>query len=186
MIRLFATIAIPDATAERLRPLQVGVAGAHWVARADLHLTLRFIGEIDERLAEDVDAELTEIRHAPFRIVLRGAGFFGGETPHALWIGTAPDPALDELHRKVERACRRAGLPPDPRVWKPHVTLARLTATPLAHAMAFERRLATFQAAPFDVEAFELWSSHRRRGAASVYAPETRYPLTPAAPEKPA
>jgi RNA 2',3'-cyclic 3'-phosphodiesterase len=177
MLRLFLAIPLPDATADRLLPFQSGLPGARWSSRANLHLTLRFLGEIDERLAEDVDAELGEIEYAPFRLSLFGAGLFGGEDPHTAYIGVRENPELDDLHRRVERAVRNCGLPPDPRNWKPHVTIAYLRGTTLHQAMAFEANAALFEAPPFDVTAFEMWSStHRQRGG-SHYESVATYPL---------
>ncbi len=90
-LRLFAALAIPDHFAERLLGLMKGVPGAKWRPRDNLHLTLRFFGELTEPVAEDLDSELEAAtqRIGPFEVRLKGAGSFGGADPHALWVGAA-------------------------------------------------------------------------------------------------
>ncbi|MCG8440986.1 MAG: RNA 2',3'-cyclic phosphodiesterase, partial [Caulobacterales bacterium] len=96
-LRLFAGLSIPDEAADRLAPMMRGVRGAAWRPRENLHVTLRFFGEIDESLARDLDHELAEIRVAPFDLTLKGAGWFGGERPHALWVGVEETESLRRL-----------------------------------------------------------------------------------------
>jgi 2'-5' RNA ligase len=178
-IRLFAAIDIPDDVAERLKALQKGVPGAKWRPRENLHLTLRFFGEIAEPVADDIDAGLDTIAgaHAPFSLQLKGAGAFGGADPHALWIGVADNPALTRLASDCERAARRAGLKPEPRKFTPHVTVAYLTGAPLDRVHAFETRLGLFETPAFLVERFGLYSSVVRRSAPSLYRLEAEYAL---------
>lgn len=128
MLRLFVGLPVPDAVAARLAALQSGVPGARWVPRENLHVTLRFIGEVDEDVAADLDAALAEIDAPAPEVALRGLGRFGDRRgARALWVGVEPADALVHLHGKVESACVRAGLPPEGRRFKPHVTLARFS-----------------------------------------------------------
>ena len=175
-LRLFAALDLPDLTVARLLPLQRGVRGAKWRPRDALHLTLRFFGELDERWAEDLDDELGEIRKAPFDVTLKGAGWFGRNDPGVLWIGVAENPALSALAEAVERAARRARLPPADRAFTPHVTLAYCTATPLEDAAKFAQRLALFETEPFIADRFFLFSSTPGKRA-RTYLPEAEYPL---------
>src|SRR5690606_25038077 len=110
-LRLFAALHLPDDVAERLMALMKGVPGAKWRPRENLHLTLRFFGEVTEPTADDIDAALGEVAEAntPFELQLKGAGAFGGAEPHALWIGAAENAALMKLAADCERAARRAG-----------------------------------------------------------------------------
>ena len=91
-LRLFLAIPIPEAIAERLLSLESGVPGASWRLPEQFHLTLRFIGEVDEAIARDIDHELGRIVAAPFEIALEGAGSFGGQEPTALWAGVDAPP----------------------------------------------------------------------------------------------
>lgn len=178
-LRLFAAVALPDDIAERLLALQKGVPGASWRPRENLHLTLRFFGDVTEPVADDIDAALDEAAHAsaPFELRLKGAGAFGGADPHALWIGVREELALAKLAAACERAARRAGLKAEPRKFMPHVTLAYLSNAELARVHAFEARLGLFETEAFRVASFGLYSSWTRKSAPSHYRLEADYPL---------
>jgi RNA 2',3'-cyclic 3'-phosphodiesterase len=178
-LRLFAALALPDDIAARLLALMKGVPGAHWRPRENLHLTLRFFGAVAEPVADELDAELAAIADvsAPFELQLKGAGSFGGADPHALWVGTRDSAPLEKLAAQCERAARRAGLKPEPRKFKPHVTLAYLSGAPLDRVQAFEARLGLFETADFWVESIGLYSSFTRTSAPSLYRLEADYPL---------
>ncbi|MBC7770289.1 MAG: RNA 2',3'-cyclic phosphodiesterase [Phycisphaerales bacterium] len=178
-LRLFAAIALPDHIAERLTVLMRDVPGARWRPRENLHLTLRFFGEVQEPIADDIDAELSAIadQTAPFELRLKAAGSFGGADPHALWIGAAGSEPLKKLAADIERAARRCGLKPEPHKFTPHVTLAYLANAPLGGVQAFESRLGLFETPPFRVESFGLYASWVRKSAPSLYRLEADYPL---------
>jgi 2'-5' RNA ligase len=178
-LRLFAALVLPDDIAEGVVALMKGVPGAKWRPRENLHITLRFFGEVTEPVADDIDAALSSIADAtaPFEIQLKGAGSFGGADPHALWVGVAENAVLTKLAADCERAARRAGLKAEPLKYKPHVTVAYLNGAPLDQVQAFEARLGLFQTDAFRVERFVLYSSVTRRGAPSLYRLEAEYPL---------
>jgi len=178
-LRLFAALDLPDDVAERLLALMKGVPGAQWRPRENLHLTLRFFGEVQEPVAEEIDSALAEIalRNKPFDLTLKAAGSFGGADPHALYVGAAKNEALDKLAADCERAARRVGLKPEPRKFTAHVTLAYLSGTELSRVQAFETRLGLFETKPFRVDHFTLYSSWVRKSAPSLYRLEAEYPL---------
>src|SRR5262249_25579726 len=146
MIRLFAALAIPDDVAERLLTLQRGVPGARWRPRENLHLTLRFFGEVAEPVADDLAEELAQVADASpkFELQLNSAGSFGKADPHTLWVGAGESAPLKKLAADSELAARRAGLPPEPRKFAPHVTLAYLNNAELGRVQNFETRLGLF------------------------------------------
>jgi 2'-5' RNA ligase len=127
MHRLFVAIRPPAPVRARLLDLMGGIAGARWRTEEQIHLTLRFIGEVDRHMASDVDAALGAVRHPPFALALSGLGGFDrrGE-PATLWAGVTPHEPLRALHRKIDQALVRAGLEPERRAYLPHITLARL------------------------------------------------------------
>lgn len=178
-IRLFAALAIPDDVAARLLALMRGVPGAKWRPRENLHLTLRFFGEVPEPIADEIDSELSQVgdMNAPFDLALKGAGSFGGADPHALWVGAAENAALARLAAACERAARRVRLKPESQKFRPHVTLAYLNGAPLERVRAFEQRLGLFETQSFRVERFGLYSSVTRKSAPSLYRLEAEYPL---------
>jgi RNA 2',3'-cyclic 3'-phosphodiesterase len=177
MIRLFVALEIPREVRERLAALQGGVPGARWSSDEQMHLTLRFIGEVDENVAHDIDDALAAIRAPSFVLELAGVGEFGGKKPRAIWAGVRANDALLHLQKKVETALQRIGLPPEERKFSPHVTLARMRAAPREKVVQFLTHHALFASGPFAVEQFVLFSSHLGSGG-SVYHQERVYPLS--------
>ncbi len=160
MIRLFAALSPPPEIAEALLERQLGLAGALWRPLETLHITLRFFGEIAETAADDLDAALSRIGREPLTLQLEGVGAFGdGDRIHAVWAGVAKSPALNQLARRCEMAARRAGLKPDKRAYRPHVTLAYLRGADPAAVAAWIQANNLLRSPPFRIEAIGLYSS---------------------------
>jgi len=176
MQRLFVAIPVPDEVAEQLELIQSGMTNARWQSREQLHLTLRFIGEVEGRDAALIDDLLAGIDAPGFSLELHGTGQFGNKHPHALWAGVRSNPALLHLQRKVESAIQRAGLPGDRQNYTPHVTLARLRGAPVGRVMDYLTDQALFTSPAFDVGSFNLYSSVLTSDG-SVYRVESEYPL---------
>ena len=178
MIRLFAAVAIVGETADALIGLQNGVPGARWSPPDNLHLTLRFFGEVAEPVADDIDVALEGVAGEPFELELSGVGAFEeGGRPRALWAGIRDNPALSRLHSRCEAAARRAGLRPEPRVWKPHVTLAYLGGADLFRVATWIQANNLAVVPPLTLKSFGLYSSWRG-SAGARYRLERAYPLT--------
>ena len=178
MIRLFVAIAIPQEIGESLAPLQTGLAGVRWSPRENLHVTLRFAGQVAETQANDLDAALGGIGPSPFALSLAGVGVFeDGGRPHTLWAGVETSAPVARLHSRCETAARRAGLKPDTRAWRPHVTLAYLRGAEPLRIAAWIQANNLFRSPPLIVGAFGLYSSWRS-GEGSVYRLERSYPLS--------
>lgn len=176
MIRLFTAVEIPESVRLRLSLLQGGVPGARWIPKENLHLTLRFIGEVDERTANDIDEVLTVLEAPAFELTLKGVGEFGGRDARAVWAAVAPNPALTRLVAKIESALQRMGLEAETRKFTPHVTLARLKDAPLNKVSEFLGANGAFDSGSFPVRAFTLFSSHQT-AKGSLYRAERTYPL---------
>ena len=176
MIRLFTAIEIPESVRLRLSLLQGDVPGARWVPLENLHLTLRFIGEVDHAIARDVDDVLAEIRTPSFSLGLKGVGEFGRKEARSLWAGVSDGQALQHLAAQIESALQRMGLPAETRKYSPHVTLARLKKVPVGEIQTFLAAHALFQSEPFEVKAFTLFSS-QQTAKGSRYRTESVYPL---------
>ena len=175
MHRLFVAIEPPPSIRERLLGLMGGVPGARWQSDEQLHLTIRFIGEVDRHQAGDIAAVLGSVHHPRFEIALAGAGSFGKRGKGALWAGVAPPDELKALHKKVDQACLRVGVEPDTRAYHPHITLARLgrNAGPVE---PFIQQWAGLSSAPFGVDNLCLYESRLGSEGAS-YSIVERYPL---------
>lgn len=177
MLRLFVGIGFPPELKLRLSLLCSGVPGAKWVDPGNFHLTLRFIGEMGEDVAADIDDALSRLRARRFTLQIAGTGVFGGgDKPRSLWAGVERSPELLGLRDKVEQAMIRTGLPPEPRKFAPHVTLARLRDPPLDQLRAFLVTHAQFRADPLPVENFSLIASFQTK-AGSVYEDQAEYAL---------
>jgi 2'-5' RNA ligase len=177
MIRLFAAIPIPEEIGEGLVRRQQGLPGARWRPTDAFHLTLRFAGEVSEATADDLDAELNLVSGEALMLSLEGVGSFqDGDDIHAVWAGVAENPALHRLARRCETAARKAGLKPDTRAWKPHVTLAYLRHAEPAPVAAWVQSHNRLKSPPFRVTRFGLYSSHLGHGG-STYRLEREYRL---------
>ena len=127
MHRLFVALRLPAAVNQRLLGAMGGISGARWQTEDQLHLTLRFIGEVDRHLAADIHAALGAVHHPGFELSLAGLGLFDRRgVPATLWAGVAPTAPVHALHKKVDQALGRVGVDPDRRAFLPHITLARL------------------------------------------------------------
>ena len=175
-MRLFAAIAISDEVARSLLMLQGGVPGAIWQRREQFHVTLRFIGEVDGHIAADIDDALSAITAPRFRLALKGVGEFGGKHPRALWAGVSTPAPLEHLNRKIETALQRIGLQAEERKFIPHVTLAKLRASPHGRVVEWLTGHALFSTLEFEVDQFELYSSTLTPNG-SIYVVEREYPL---------
>jgi 2'-5' RNA ligase len=175
MLRLFVGIGFPPELKLRLSLLCTGVPGAKWVDPGNFHLTLRFIGEIGEDTAADVDDALSRLRARRFTLQIAGTGVFG-DKPRSLWAGVERTPELVGLRDKIEHSLIRVGLPPEPRKFAPHVTLARLRDPPLNQLRDFLTANAQFRADPLPVKCFSLIASFQTK-AGSVYEDQADYSL---------
>src|ERR1700727_158097 len=175
-MRLFVALSIPDTVASGLLLLQGGVPGARWQAREQLHLTLRFIGEVNGSDARALDDALAGIAVPAFDLQLHGVGQFGNKQPHSLWAAARRNDLLEHLQRKVDTAIRRVGQPQDAHKFTPHVTLARLRNPDQSKMIEWLSHHALYTSPEFQVGAFQLYSS-RLTSDGSVYTVEQEYPL---------
>lgn len=179
MIRLFVGIALPPEVRRYLLALQSGIRGARWQRDDQLHLTLKFIGEVEETTADDIDAALSAIATPVFPLAVEGAGVFGPpKAPRMLWAGVSPKDSVVHLHDKIEAALARIGMPAEERKFTPHITLARLSngRAGAAGVAAFLAAYSGLKTPPFMVEEYLLYSSKMSENG-SFYRIEARYPL---------
>lgn len=177
MIRLFVGLGLPDSMADVLAGLAVGIPATRWVERRNLHITLRFIGEVENGLAQDIHDVLAELRAPAPDIAISGFGTFGSRQPHTLWAAVDKNPELVHLQNKIETAMVRLGLPPEPRKFTPHVTLARLkAAAPASRVAEFIAGHSPLRLGPETAEDFILFRSHLGRTGAE-YEAAAEYPL---------
>ena len=177
MPRLFTGIEIPPGIAEALNMLRGGLPGARWIDAENYHITLRFLGDIDDRTANDAASVLADIRKPAFNLHFDGLASFGGRKPRSVYAQVAPDRALTDLQDEQERLMRRIGLAPETRKFTPHVTLARLRSTSSLDVADYLSARGFFRTAPFPVTRFVLFSSRASTGG-GPYVVEESYPLT--------
>ena len=177
MIRLFTAVALPAEIGDPLLARQHGVEAARWRPREAFHVTLKFIGDVQETTAADLDEELQGIQAPAFDLELQGVGHFGeGTEIHAVWAGVAENRDLRHLAKANESAARRAGLKSETRLYTPHVTLAYLKRPAVPEVAAWIQANNLLLSPPFRVDRFGLYSSWRT-SEGSAYRLEAEYPL---------
>lgn len=176
MPRLFSGIEIPLAQAERLQGLRGGLVGARWIDPENYHITLRFLGDVDDVTAREFASNLATIRADAFDLQFDGLGIFGNRRPRALWAGLGQSERLAALQRAHELAAQKAGLAPEQRNFHPHVTLARLRNVKAAAAARWLEGGGAFMAVPFPVTRFVLYSARASQGG-GPYVVEQGFPL---------
>ncbi len=175
MPRLFTALEIPQDIAWELELMRGGVEGARWIDRDNYHITLRYIGDVDDDVGYELGALLDEQPPPYFDISLAGVGSFGGRRPRAIWAGVEAGEELAALQLSHENLCRRIGLPPESRNYTPHVTLARLRNSAPQAVQQFASRHNLYRSRPFEVAGFVLMSSRPSRGG-GPYIVECSYP----------
>jgi RNA 2',3'-cyclic 3'-phosphodiesterase len=176
MPRLFTALEIPSAVAFQLSLLRGGLPGARWVDPENYHITLRFIGDIDQRTADEVGRGLMRVDRRSFELSLSGLDAFGGKKPHSIVACVRASQALKDLRGEHERIIQRIGLEPERRKFRPHMTLARMKGASQSDAATYLALRGDFRTAPFPVGRFVLLSSRASRGG-GPYIMEEAYPL---------
>jgi 2'-5' RNA ligase len=176
MPRLFTALEIPGDAALSLSLLRGGLPGARWIDVENYHITLRFIGDVEGHVADEIANALDRVRRPSFPVQLSGVGAFGGKKPHSVWAGVEPSSEMSALQAEIERICQRIGLPAEPRKYTPHVTLARLRNTSPAEVAHYLSARGNFSAAPFRAGRFVLMSSRDSVGG-GPYVIEEAWPL---------
>jgi 2'-5' RNA ligase len=177
MPRLFTALEIPAQAGQSLSLLRGGLPGARWINPEHYHLTLRFIGDIDDALAREIAFMLGRARRRlGFELRLDGLTSFGGRRPRAVVATVAPTQQLYELQAEHERMMQRVGLAPEGRKYTPHVTLARLRDSSSHEVADYLATRHPFRPPPFRVSRFVLYSSRASVGG-GPYVVEAAYPL---------
>lgn len=176
MPRLFTGLEIPAETGQFLSLLRGGLRGARWIDPENYHVTLRFIGDIDDRMADEVADALDRIRRRSFEVRIDGLGSFGNGKPHSIWGRVEPLRELHELQGEQERILQRLGFSGERRKYIPHVTLARLKGTTNEEAARWLAERGDFRAPPFVAGRFVLYSAKASVGG-GPYLVEEAYPL---------
>jgi 2'-5' RNA ligase len=176
MPRLFTGLEIPAGLAADLSMLRGGLSGARWIDVENYHLTLRFIGDIDDQTAYDVASALETVHRPAFTVRLEELGSFGGDRPRAIVAKAKASQALVELQAEQERLMRRIGIAPEPRKFTPHVTLARLRGASTLAVAEYLAMRGGFFARSFEATRFVLFSSRASTGG-GPYVVEAEYPL---------
>ena len=182
MYSLFVSLQLPMSIRDQLTLLCNGLPGAHWLDADQLHLTIRYVGQVDGGQFEDVKGALAMVKAGPVELVLEGVGFFPPRRkPTSIWVGVKKNEELMQLHRRVDSVLRDCGLEPEARKFVPHVTLAHFGAGnvksdrpgPMAEYLA---RHSLFRTEPFTVDQFGLFSGARSNHG-PIYRQEADYDL---------
>jgi RNA 2',3'-cyclic 3'-phosphodiesterase len=176
MPRLFTGIEIPHDVAQSLAALRGGLPGARWIDPENYHVTLRFIGDVDDVVSHEVASMLSRVRRGAFELRVEELKSFGGRKPRAIVATLGPAQAVMELQAEHERLMQRVGLEPDGRKYIPHVTLARLRVTSSRQVADYLSVRPLLRSPLFTVSRFVLFSSRASIGG-GPYVVEAAYPL---------
>ena len=176
MPRLFTGLEIPKEVAQSLSLLRGGLPGARWIDPENYHVTLRFIGDIDDRLAHEIASLLDGVRRRSFEVRFGNLMSFGGRKPRAVVVAAEPIQPLVELQSELERLMQRLGLEPEGRKFIPHVTLARLRESSSREVADYLSTRGPVFGSSFHVSRFVLFSSRSSVGG-GPYVIEADYPL---------
>lgn len=176
MPRLFTALEIPRDAALSLSLLRGGLPGARWIDVENYHITLRFIGDVEGHVADEIANALDRVRRPEFMLNLSGVNAFGSKKPHSIYAGVSPSPDLNALQAEIERICQRLHIPADPRKFTPHVTLARLRNPRIEDVVHYLSSRGNFATLPFKVGRFVLMSSRDSVGG-GPYIVEEAWPL---------
>ena len=177
MPRLFTGLEVPQDVAFALSLKRGGLHGARWMDPQNYHITLRFIGDVDGKTANEIVDALDRLANSEaFRLKLNHLGSFGGDKPRALYAGVEVNSTLLRLQSAQERVLQRLGLPPEGRKFTPHVSLARLRGTSAEEMARFIAMSGRFHPLDFEVGRFVLFSSRDSVGG-GPYLVEQAYPL---------
>lgn len=176
-MRLFIAIEIPEDLKKWLARLRVDIPGCRWTALEQIHLTLAFLGEVDEARLEGLTAALARIRTPEFSLRLVGTGCFPGrQHPRVLWVGVEREPRLEALAARVRTALLAQGIPQEERHFSAHITLARLKLAKPSECAAFLDQHRNLKLPPFSVRDFRLFQS-RLTPHSAEHIPLKTFPL---------
>lgn len=177
MIRLFVAIPLPVDVCAQLAGMQTGLGNARWIDPENMHLTMRFIGEVSEPDMREIDSALASLTEPAISIGLHGLGYFERRgRVHSLWVRVEKSDALSHLQSKIERVLVRYGLEPEKRKYTPHVTLARVHDLPVERLAPWLADQGDFSVPVFLATQFVLVETFRGHGGAA-YKPLVEYDL---------
>lgn len=177
MHRIFSALPVPDTIAERLLHLQEDLPGARWRQRDHFHITLNFYGEVDREIAGEIADRLEDVSAPALALQLEGVGWFGRKAPHNLHATLSDNPALTGLARDCRKIGRQLGLKMEDRPFKPHITLAYCTDTPLDLVRTWSETYQTLRSEPFLADTFHLYESFTGKYQQSRYVAQANYRL---------
>ena len=173
MPRLFTALELPATISTSLSFLQSGIPGARWIEPGSFHITLRFIGDVEGHVAEEIAKSLEHIQGEPVRLELSRLDVFGGAKPHSLYAAVARNEELERLQKSMERALQQLGLAPDGRKFSPHVTLARLRGVNTNELAHYLSQYGGYSSLPFEVQKFSLFSARASTGGGPYVVEES-------------
>ena len=177
MVRLFVALKLPQRAREQLVPLQYGLDHANWVLRENMHLTLRFIGQIRSESFDDIFSALRAVRSKPVPLKFSDVGHFSrGSSARAVWVGVHPSKRLVEMRKRIEKSLSSVGPIAAPQKYIPHVTIAYLQGTKQKHILRWLITNASFSTQTIMFSEFALYESYRSRKGPTYHILET-FPL---------
>lgn len=177
MHRLFVAIRPPEPIRDLLIDAMDHGSDFRWQDDQQLHVTLRFVGEVERPIADDLAVALGRVTAPRLELHIAGVGRFEQRNSGALWAGVEPKAPLAALAAKIERVCQSVGLEPERRAFHPHITLARWKGRRAREVHSYLERTRGLSSEPFAIDQFVLFESRLSRHGAH-YEEVATYPLS--------
>lgn len=189
MIRAFIAIDFPTPIRQKIKQLsdelqtQTPPDALKWVSAENMHLTLRFLGELPEPTINEIKTRLKNSPFAvpPFKISFKGLGMYPNiRQPRVIWLGITNTEPLRQIYRDIQQSLESINVPPDNKPFSPHLTLARLRRhVTKEQAQQVGNRLSQFKVGeigPCTIQAIHLYQS-QLTGQGPIYTPLLTMPL---------
>ena len=176
-MRLFTALDIPSHLHPDIKDLQSDLPNARWSPATNWHITLNFLGDVNENMIADIDDALMQLDMDDFQICLQGFGCFTDEgRAQYLWAKPMPDENLHKCHQKLQRLLEKEEIIFEKRHFVPHMTLAKVKKTPEATLKNYITENEKFKSTFFFAENVILYQSHLSKHG-SIYREIAKYPL---------
>jgi len=158
--RLFVAIDLPENARFSVQNICTGLKNVKWVTEDQIHLTLRFLGDVQGDVKNDICEALADLESKGFSLKLKGVGYFPPRgNPKVLWAGVEESRQLGKLYKTISAGIESCGIGAEHRKYAPHITLARVKRENPVRIAEFLSLNNGFETDAFEISQYHLYSS---------------------------